>query len=134
MIHSVYILIYIYTYIYIYGSVRLASYFDLLTKPAFYTVVQQIDIIYYLRVLASGGPVWPGFFQFWAALGSGLLVQDPLRCTCGIEADAIQSPGYGGWAGVTIEVDYWWAMPGGWALNNIVFELAVETTPLGACF
>ena len=85
-------------------------------------------------MLASGGQVWPGFFQFWAALGSGWLVQDPARCTCGIEADAILSPGYGGWAGVTIEVDYWWATPGGWVLNNIVFELAMETTPLGARF
>ena len=85
-------------------------------------------------MLASGGQVWPGFFQFWAALVSGWLVQDPARCTCGIEADAILSPRWGGWAGVTIEVDYWWATPGGWAINNIVFELAMETTPLGARF
>ena len=37
-------------------------------------------------------------------------------------------------AGVTIEVDYWWATPWGWAINNIVFELSMETTPLGAHF
>ena len=85
-------------------------------------------------MLASSGQVWPGFFQFWAALGSGWLVQDPARCTCGTEADAIVSPGYGGWAGVAMEVDYWWVTPDGWVLNNVVFELSIETTPLGERF
>ena len=85
-------------------------------------------------MLASGGQVWAGFFNFWAALVSGSLVQDAARCTCGIEADAILSPRWGGWAGVTIVVDSWWAPLGGRILNNMIFELAMETTPLGARF
>ena len=57
-------------------------------------------------MLASGGEVWPGFFQFWAALGLGWLVRDHARCTYGILAYAILSPGEGGWAGVAVGVDY----------------------------
>ena len=108
-----------------YGRDRFTSYF----KTGYFT--RWCTNLSYLKVLASGRQVWPGFFQFWAALVSGWLVQDPAWCTCGIEADAILSPRWGGWAGVTIEVDYWWATPGGWAINNIVFELAMETAPLG---
>ena len=35
----------VYIYIYTYGSVRLSSYFTLVAKFVFYTVVQKIDII-----------------------------------------------------------------------------------------
>ena len=118
-------------YISLYGSVRFTSYFKFVANSEFHTVLQEFSLVQECWLLGfTSGQVFPN---------SGLLrgrgaPEDPARCTCGIEADAILSPRCAGWAGVTIEVDYWWVPPGGWVLHNHVFELSMAIATLGAHF
>ena len=90
-----------------------------------------------LTLFEGAGFLRAGLARFFPILGCfevGVACSGPRAVHLWTEADAILSPRWGGWAGVTIVVDYWWATPGGRVLNNMIFELAMETTPLGARF
>ena len=79
----------------------LTSYFKLVANLIFYTVVGPNWAC--LKVLASGEQVWPGFFKFWAGLACSGSRTVHLWYFL---ADAILTPGDGGWAGVAVGVDY----------------------------